>query len=215
MISLDDVRAALTLEDFDAVAAHRWMLPMARNNKRPSHLNGSARVGAVLLLLYYKTDDLHIVLTKRRDDLNAHAGQISFPGGRQEDQEPLEQTALRETDEEIGVPETAVTLLGQLTDIYIPPSDFEVHPFVGWFHNGKRPSFQPAVTEVAKILEVSLSHLMQPETRKTGPWDFRGNTITVPYYDVDGHMVWGATAVMLSEFLGRLSVIVNQRSGVN
>lgn len=212
MISLDDVRAALILEDFDVFAAHRSMVPMARNNKRPSSLKGSARVGAVLLLLYCKQDALHVVLTRRRDDLNSHAGQISFPGGRQEPQETLQRTALRETDEEIGVPETAVTLLGNLADIYISPSDYEVHPFVGWFHNGKRPSFQPAVTEVSEILEVPLIHLLQPETRKTGPWEFRGMTLTVPYYDVDGQMVWGATAVMLSEFLGRLTVIINDKN---
>ena len=209
MISLDDVRAALTLKEFDVLAAHRSMVPMTRQNKRPSNLEGSARVGAVLLLLYCKEESLHIVLTRRRDDLNSHAGQISFPGGRQENQESLQQTALRETDEEIGVSPTAVTMLGTLTDIYIPPSDYEVHPFVGWFHNGKRPSFQPAITEVAEILEVPLDHLLKPETRKTGPWQFRGMTIKVPYYDVDGHMVWGATAVMLSEFLGRLSIVLS------
>ena len=212
MISLDDVRVALTLEEFDVLSAHRSMVPMARNNKRPSSLAGSARVSAVLLLLYCKQDALHIVLTRRRDDLNSHAGQISFPGGRQEAQETLQQTALRETDEEIGVPPTAITLFGKLTDIYIPPSDYEVHPFVGWFHNGKRPSFQPAVTEVADILEVPLAHLMRPSTRKTGPWEFRGNKITVPYYDVEGQMVWGATAVMLSEFLGRLSIVLQNKN---
>ncbi len=210
MISLDDIRAALAVENFDVLAAHRSMVPMARNNKRPSNLEGSARVGAVLLLLYCKQESLHIVLTRRRDDLNSHAGQISFPGGRREPQETLPQTALRETEEEIGVSPTAITLLGTLTDIYIPPSDYEVHPFVGWYHNGKRPSFQPAVTEVAEILEVPLSHLLNPTTRKTGPWEFRGMKITVPYYDVDGHMVWGATAVMLSEFLGRLSGVLSR-----
>lgn len=209
MISLNDIRAALAVENFDVLAAHRSMVPMARNNKRPSNLEGSARVGAVLLLLYCKQESLHIVLTRRRDDLNSHAGQISFPGGRREPQETLPQTALRETEEEIGVPPSTVTLLGTLTDIYIPPSDYEVHPFVGWYHNGKRPSFQPAVTEVAEILEVPLSHLLDPTTRKTGPWEFRGMKITVPYYDVDGHMVWGATAVMLSEFLGRLAVVLS------
>ena len=185
------------------------MIPLVRANKRPSNQEGKPRIGAVLLLLYCKEDALHIVLTQRRPDLNSHAGQISFPGGRQEPTESLQATALRETDEEIGVPQTAVSLLGQLTDIYIAPSDYEVHPFVGWYHNGRRPSFQPAVTEVAQILEVPITHFMQPETRKTGPWQFRGMTLTVPYYDVEGHMVWGATAIILSEFLGRLAIVTN------
>ncbi len=211
MFLLDDIRAALVLEKFDIFAAQRQMLPLKHNNKRPSHLTGSPRIGSVLLLLYCKVDSLHIILTRRRDDLNSHAGQISFPGGRQEAQETLPQTALRETDEEIGIPQTAVTLLGSLAEIYIPPSDYKVHPFVGWYHNGKHPSFQPAVTEVAEIIEVPLSRLMQPNCVKRGPWEFRGMQITVPYYDVDGHMVWGATAVILSEFLGRLTVIMGNK----
>lgn len=211
MVTLDDVREAMQLHEFDVLAAQREMIPLARVNKRPSDMPGQPRIGAVLLLLYCKENRLHIVLTERRADLSSHAGQISFPGGRRESTETLQVTALRETHEEIGVPPTAVTILGQMSDIYIPPSDFEVHPFVGWYHNGKRPSFQPAVTEVAQILEVPLSHLMHPDTRKTGPWQFRGMTLTVPYFDVEGHMVWGATAIMLSEFLGRLTLVTNKR----
>lgn len=215
MVTLDDVRKAVQLNDFDVLAAHYQMTPLARINKRPSDMPGQPRIGAVLLLLYCKEGVLHIVLTQRRADLNAHAGQISFPGGRQESTETLQVTALRETHEEIGIPPTAVTILGQLTDIYIPPSDFEVHPFVGWYHHGKRPSFQPSPTEVAQIIETPITHLMQPETRKTGPWQFRGMTLTVPYFDVDGHMVWGATAIMLSEFLARLDTVTNKKvSGV-
>lgn len=211
MVTLDDVREAMQLHEFDVLAAQREMIPLARVNKRPSDMPGQPRIGAVLLLLYCKENRLHIVLTERRADLSSHAGQISFPGGRRESSESLQVTALRETHEEIGVPPTAITILGQMTDIYIPPSDFEVYPFVGWYHNGKRPSFQPSLTEVAQILEVPLSHLMHPGTRKTGPWQFRGMTLTVPYFDVEGHMVWGATAIMLSEFLGRLTLVTNKR----
>jgi 8-oxo-dGTP pyrophosphatase MutT (NUDIX family) len=211
MVTLDDVREAMQLHEFDVLAAHREMVPLARVNKRPSDMPGQPRIGAVLLLLYCKENRLHLVLTERRADLSSHAGQISFPGGRREDAETLQVTALRETHEEIGVPPTAVTILGQMTDIYIPPSDYEVHPFVGWYHNGKRPSFQPSVTEVAQILEVPLSHLMHPDTRKSGPWQFRGMTLTVPYFDVEGHMVWGATAIMLSELLGRLALVTNKK----
>ena len=103
----------------------------------------------------------------------------------------------------MGIPETAGSLIGQLTQIYIPPSDFEVHPFVGWYQNG-RPQFSPGTSEVAAILEVPLSQLLNPNTRREEPWDFRGQKITIPFFDIDGNKVWGATAIMLSEFVERL-----------
>ena len=198
------IRRALTLPDFDVQSAHQNMLPNARARQRPPELPGEGRVGGVLLLLYCHQQIMHLVLTRRRDDLNSHAGQISFPGGQQEPNETAVQAALRETEEEIGVPATAVTLLGELTSIYIRPSDFEVHPYVGWVSNRKRPSFAPEPNEVAEILEVPLVHLLDPKTREVGSILVRGTTRTVPYYNVSSHKVWGATAIILSEFLGRL-----------
>ncbi|MCP4416206.1 MAG: CoA pyrophosphatase [Chloroflexi bacterium] len=198
------IRQALTLPDFDTFLAQRPMLPTTRNRQRPAELSGNARVGGVLLLLYCHRQTMYVVLTRRRNDMRSHAGQISFPGGRQELNETAVQTALRETEEEIGVPTTAVSILGELTSIYIAPSDYEVHPFVGWINSGERPFFVPAAHEVAEILEVPLRHLMNPNTREVGPIPVREATYTVPYYNVNGHKVWGATAIMLSEFLARL-----------
>jgi 8-oxo-dGTP pyrophosphatase MutT (NUDIX family) len=210
MTTIQQVQQALALADFDTLSAHKIMMPLARTNQRPPEMSGQARIGSVLLLLYCHLDELHLVLTRRRDDLTSHAGQISFPGGQREDGESIEAAALRETYEEIGIETTAVTTLGTLTPIYIPPSDFEVHPFVGWFHSGKRPLFAPATGEVAEILEVPLRHLMDPSTRKETPWDLRGHRVTLPYYDLEGHIVWGATAIMLSEFLQRLRLIMRE-----
>lgn len=198
------IRQALTLPDFDALPAQQHMLPLARNRQRPPELPGKARVGGVLLLLYCHQQTMHLVLTRRRDDMRSHAGQISFPGGRQEAQETAVEAALRETEEEIGVPTGAVSILGTLSSIYIPPSDYEVHPFVGWVNSGKRPFFRPEPNEVAEILEVPLPLLFDPNTREVGPVPVRGAAYTVPYYNVNGHKVWGATAIMLSEFLARL-----------
>lgn len=198
------VRQALSLRDFDARAAHYYMLPTDRNRQRPPELPGQPRVGGVLLLLYSYQQTMHLVLTRRRDDLTSHAGQISFPGGKQEPGETAVQAALRETEEEIGVSTREISILGELTRIYIPPSDYEVHPFVGWMNGGKRPTFVPEPGEVAEILEVPLTHLLNPETREVGPIPVRGAMYTVPYYNVNGHKVWGATAIMLSEFLARL-----------
>lgn len=198
------VRQALSLPDFDVRSAHLHMLPMGRTGQRPAELPGQPRIGGVLLLLYCYAQKMHLVLTRRRDDLNSHAGQISFPGGKQEANETAVQAALRETEEEIGVSAARITILGELTSIYIPPSDFEVHPFVGWVRDGERPFFVPETREVAEIIEVPLQQLLDPKTREIGPIPVRGATYTVPYYNVSGHKVWGATAILLSEFLERL-----------
>jgi 8-oxo-dGTP pyrophosphatase MutT (NUDIX family) len=203
------IRQALALPDFDVQSAHHQMLPVGRTRQqRPPELPGEPRVGGVLLLLYCHEQIMHLVLTRRRDDLTSHAGQISFPGGRREANETAVQAALRETEEEIGVSAATISILGELTSIYIPPSDFEVHPFVGWVIGGKRPSFVPEAREVAEIIEVPLHHLLDPHTREAGPIPVRGATYTVPYYNVNGHKVWGATAILLSEFLERLRQIL-------
>jgi 8-oxo-dGTP pyrophosphatase MutT (NUDIX family) len=203
------IRQALALPDFDVQSAHHHMLPVGRAGQRPPELPGQPRIGGVLLLLYCHEQTMHLVLTRRRDNLNSHAGQISFPGGRQEANETAVQAALRETEEEIGVPAAKITIWGELTSIYIPPSDFEVHAFVGWTNGGKRPSFVPEPREVAEIIEVPLQQLLDPQTREVGPIPVRGAIYTVPYYNVNGQKVWGATAILLSEFLERLRRTAN------
>ena len=208
-VSLDLIQKALLLADFDAAAYQRLMAPAPRAIRRPENLQGRPRVGAVLLLLYPKDGQLHFVLTRRRDDLNSHAGQISFPGGRQDEGEMLGQTALREAHEEVGIDPTQVLMLGDMTPIYIPPSDFEVHPFVGWY--AAAPTFYPAEWEVAEILEVPLRHLLDPANRRHEPRDFNGLTLQIPYFAVGEHKVWGATAVMLSEFAGRMEQVIEER----
>jgi 8-oxo-dGTP pyrophosphatase MutT (NUDIX family) len=171
---------------------------------RAAYAPGKPRQGAVLLLLYLKQQQVHLVLTRRRDDLNSHAGQISLPGGRREGAETLEEAAVREAHEEIGVKPVAVTILGSLTPLYIPPSDFEVHPFVGW--HAQTPAFMRQVSEVAEIIEFPLERLLAPETREEEEWDLRGARVIVPFFRIGTHKVWGATAMILSEFLERLRV---------
>jgi hypothetical protein len=99
-----------------------------------------------------------------------------------------------------------VTILGELTPLYIPPSDFEVHPIVAWYANGKRPSFTPSDAEVAEILETPLSYLLTPASRGEETWTLRGYDVRVPFFNIQGHKVWGATAMMLSELVERLKI---------
>ncbi len=201
MIFKNDIKRALQLPDFDIAGAQNKMLPQPRGTRLPE-VSGETRQGGVLVLLYIKTNHTHLVLTRRRDDLNVHAGQISFPGGRREDGETLQETALRETQEELGIEPANLEILGHLECLYIPPTDYEVYPTVAWY-NGQ-PTFKRQAGEVAEIMEVSLDHLLNPANRFEELWELRGYDVQVPYFLVGRHKVWGATAMMLSEFLERL-----------
>ena len=209
--TLDDVKAALNLPDFDAIAAQQKMAPITRPVRRPDSQPGQPRLSGVLILFYCYQEELYLVLTRRREDLNNHAGQVSFPGGKHEPDETLQDTAVREAQEEIGVDPAVISILGQMTPLYIPPSDFEVHPTVAWYANGQRPTFYPSDAEVAEILEVPLRHLFRSETRVEELWNWRGSEVLVPYFNVEGHKVWGATAMMLSELLERLRSVTHDR----
>ena len=131
-LSPELIGRALALPGFDVPAAHRALSPSPRPLTRPPDKSGSPRIGAVLLALYEQNREPHILLIRRREDLRYHPGQISFPGGRQEDGEDLLETALRETFEEVGLQRDALAVLGPLAPVYISPSDFIVHPFVAW-----------------------------------------------------------------------------------
>jgi 8-oxo-dGTP pyrophosphatase MutT (NUDIX family) len=174
-----------------------------RARRRPHGLPGVARQGAVLCLLYPWQDGLHLLLTGRPDGLRHHSGQISFPGGRIDPDETALEAALRETAEEVGVAAETITVVGALTPLYIPPSDFEVFPFVGYA--GQRPDFRPNSAEVAFLLEPALHELLHPacchyEERHFPHWP---HPVRVPWFSVQGQRVWGATALMLSDFLER------------
>ncbi len=203
-VTRDLIEQALSLPDFNVEDAHGKMNPVPRGT-RPPELPGQPRQGGVLVILYQKNGQIFLVLTRRRDDLNDHAGQISFPGGRLEAGETLQMAALREAHEEVGVSIQSLSIIGELTTIYIPPTDYEVHPFVAW--HARVPQFTAQDREVAEILEVPLSQLLEPDTRREESWEIQGFTVQVPFYLVGTHKVWGATAIMLSELLERLRAV--------
>ena len=164
----------------------------------------ACRRGGVLILLYPCAGELHLVLTRRTQQVRHHKGQVSLPGGAQHSDEELIQTALRETGEELGIPTGTIEVLGALSPLYVPVSGFCIHPFVA--HQASRPIFDPDPAEVADVLEVPLARLLDPGARKVEYWsDPRfGVQRRVPCFRMLDWVVWGATAMILSELVALL-----------
>ncbi len=160
---------------------------------------------AVLIPLFPREGELHAVFTERRGDLRRHAGEISFPGGRQDQpDEDLRATALREAEEEIGLPRGAVELVGALPPTGTFVTSYRIHPFVGMIAPGHTWSPQPS--EVEQVLELSLPDLIRGYEAKR--LLKKGVPFRTPTYTVDGHFVWGATARIVEELLDRLSPVL-------
>ncbi|HTP10194.1 MAG TPA: CoA pyrophosphatase [Anaerolineae bacterium] len=196
-LKLDDIRAALK-KPLPGIAAQIKLAPEYRMEGLRATPPDDARPAGVLILLYPHNGVWHFPLMRRVEDGLVHGGQISLPGGSQEAGESLQATALREACEEIGAACTAIDVLGQLSTIYIPPSNFLVTPTVGCVE--QRPDFRCDPREVAELIEVPLSRLFDRDVLKREPWALRGVTVDVPFYQIGPHKVWGATAMILSEF---------------
>jgi len=165
---------------------------------------GATEAG-VLVPLYLDRSDLHAVFTKRRDDLRRHAGEISFPGGRQDfPEEDLRVTALREAEEEIGLARDEVDLVGALPPVGTFVTGYRIHPFVGVIDAGHAWTLQP--DEVDEVLELSLRALVEGYANKR--LLRRGVPIKTPTYTVGDKFVWGATARIVQELLERLRPVL-------
>lgn len=164
------------------------------------NFNAPRQKAAVLVLLYPGENSLFTVLIKRNEYEGPHSGQISLPGGKFEPEDfDLTATSLRETGEETGIDASEISIIGRLSTLEIPVSNFEVHPFVGCID--KKPGFSPDPTEVEYLIEANLNQLANPDIRKTKVIKIGEYAVELPYYDYNGNHIWGATAMMLSEFL--------------
>ncbi|MGA2361789.1 MAG: CoA pyrophosphatase [Candidatus Aminicenantales bacterium] len=176
--------------------------PRPQSHKAYFEVEGTSLKAGVLLLLYEKGGRLHLLLTRRTERVLHHPGQISFPGGEQHPGESIEATALRETKEELGVDLEAARTLGRLTPLYIAPSNYCVYPTVIFLPGEPLFTLQP--DEVAEVIEIPVSHLAEPANRRRETRTIGDRMANVPFYDFQGHKIWGATAMVLAEFLALL-----------
>ena len=209
LITLDHVRSALALRDFDSGAALQRMAPAPRGWQKRDYPPHPA---AVMILIYPGHDGiLCLALTLRAADLRGHSGQVSFPGGRKDPaDENMTATARRETCEEIGLCGERLSVLGHFPPFYIPASHHDVCPTIAYFDGA--PVFVPNRDEVAEIFSFALEDLLRSRFKSVEQRRIRGVDVRVPYYEVEGHKVWGATAMLLSELEQRLRLVSPKRA---
>ncbi len=176
--------------------AHLRMAPTFRGNP----ISGRLAVDAAVLALFYPAEgETHLVFIKRNEYDGPHSAQVSFPGGAKEASDTnLQETALRETCEEVGI-SGPIEILGSLTPLHIPVSNFMVYPFVGWTEES--PVFRPDPTEVQYVIEAPLAGLLDPSSVDSEILYHHQQSIEAPFYRVGKEKIWGATAMMLSEVL--------------
>lgn len=208
---LKDLTEKLRIElsnELPGEMAHSMMMPTLRdsNLKIPKHQPPPTK--SAVLILFYQDEHGHIKfpLIQRPSYNGAHSAQVSFPGGKYENEDiDLVQTALRESKEEIGIDPKQVEIVGRISDLFIWVSNFIVTPIVGVA--SAPPIFVKDEKEVDSIIETDLFDILNPEKRKEGTILARGKyKIQTPYFDIDERIVWGATAMMLSE----LSIVIGK-----
>lgn len=199
-INPEIIRNALK-DELPGEAAHSTMMsynrPIASEARR---FDIKPKESAVMLLLFMQDDQLHTTFMLRPQNQGVHSGQLSFPGGKRENDETLLETAFRETEEEIGITKDKIEILGELSELYIPPSNFLVQPFVGFLPH--LPMFVPNPAEVERVITFPISKLFAPETmgHKEVVISNYNKKLTVPVFNVEGIALWGATAMMVAEF---------------
>jgi len=185
------------------IPAQLTMVPHPRpGSKAWFEVEDCCRKAGVLILLYVKDGRLRVLLTRRTDLVQHHRGQISLPGGEQHPGESIEATALREAVEELGLDLGAVRLLGRLTPLFVPPSNYCIFPTVAAINGPLQFRLQPE--EVEEVIEAPVDHLADPANVRRETWHYGGQDHDVPFYAYGGHRIWGATAMVLAELLALL-----------
>ena len=170
--------------------------------------NGEPKESSVLIVLFEKGDELYFPLIQRPMYTGVHSGQIGLPGGKVEDHDKDRiETALRETEEEIGVSAGDVTVIGKLTELYVQASHYNVMPVVGYLPY--QPVYNPDPEEVSRVIEGRAGDLIADRNRKVKELLIQNKyKIVAPYFEIENETVWGATAMILSEFAAILKEIM-------
>ena len=193
-----------------ATNAHMKMVPPNRAEliRKTDFTKVTPKQAAVMMLFYPKNSQTHLALILRNSYNGVHSSQIAFPGGKVEIEDfDLKQTALRETYEEIGIHPNLINVIRPFTEVYIPPSNFMVYPFLGYSHN--ELNFVLQENEVAGILEFPLVDFLDDGILKTSTIRTSyAESIDVPGFQVNEHFIWGATAMMLSELKETLKMVL-------
>jgi 8-oxo-dGTP pyrophosphatase MutT (NUDIX family) len=179
--------------------AQALMAPRPRSGWKPGRVPDEARPAGALLLLYPSRGRSHLLLTLRSDRIGRHRGQVSLPGGAVEVGEDAVAAAIREAHEEAGVDPLLPRVLGALTPLDVPVSGYVIHPVVA--ASATRPDFEPCGHEVERVVEVGVRELADPANLRVETWTREWGTAEVPFFRVGGLTVWGATAMVLGEFL--------------
>lgn len=187
-------------EDLLGVKAHQKMLPPGRRLKTYESELSSVKPSGVLLLLFPEAGNIYLCLIKRPSTMTHHPGQISFPGGKVEkDDASAEMAALREAQEEVGIDPAIVKIIGKLSELYVEVSKFLIHPFIAWAD--KKPDFIVNKAEVDELILLPLNDLVNNETIMETDMETITGRLRVKYYPFNSQIIWGATAMILSELI--------------
>ncbi len=201
----------VTKMELPGEAAQFKMAPIERLQelKREAREKNTAKRAGVMSLFYpSESNETHLILILRKTYKGVHSAQVGFPGGKlEENDESIQDAALRETEEEVGVSRETISVLKKLTEIYIPPSNFFVQPFLGI--TTQSPKFIAQEEEVEALIEVSLYDFMNNQniTNQILTTSY-AKSIEVPAFNLNGHIVWGATAMMLNEVREMLKIVL-------
>jgi 8-oxo-dGTP pyrophosphatase MutT (NUDIX family) len=208
-MEIQDIVSALLLE-LPAAKAHVKLLPLGRTLEIPVEKISSIKESAVMILLFKINQELCVCLTRRNQNMKHHAGQISFPGGKIENNDDdAIKTALRELYEETGIESSNVFICGKLSDLYITVSNFLIHPVVGYLDHF--PQFMINPDEVDEIIVIPLIEFFNDKNITLSKVETPKGKIDAPCYSIDGYIIWGATAMIISEFTELLSTFSRQK----